>query len=222
MLNGNLHKMTIKEIFLSLLAITIVLLVPHSGIIPLPFGYAIPILIFIWLFLKSGKETFDGIGFSFKRFEIKAAILGSIAGIALFSFLNWVFFPLLQKIIDLPPANLDDFAKIRGNTGFYIFLIAMSWSIGGFYEEIVFHGFIFTRLEKMLPGKHAILLSFVFTNVVFGLYHLQLGIAGAINALLAGFAYHATMLFNKRNMWYAVFCHAMFDTIALTFMYFGY
>lgn len=213
---------SLKEILLSLFAIIIVLLVPHSGIIPLPFGYCIPILVFVWFFLKQYKENFAAIGFSFKRFEIRSALIGTLAGVLIYSFLNWVFFPVLQKIIELPPADLGGFAKIKGNTGFYIFLLAMGWLVGGFYEEIIFHGFIFTRIEKMIPGKYAVLLGFLLTNIIFAFYHAQLGTAGVINAFLAGSAYHALMLYYKRNMWYAVFSHAVFDTIALTFMYAGY
>ncbi len=213
---------SLKEILLSLFAILIVLLVPHSGIIPLPFGYSIPILIFVWLFLKQYKENFAGIGFSFKRFEIRSVLIGTLAGILIYSFLNWVFFPVLEKFIALPPADLGDFAKIKGNTGFYIFLLAMGWIVGGFYEELIFHGFIFTRIEKMIPGKYAVLLGFLLTNIIFAFYHAQLGTGGIINAFLAGSAYHALMLYFKRNMWYAVFAHAVFDTIALTFMYAGY
>ncbi len=213
---------SLKEILLSLFAILIILLVPHSGVIPLPFGYCIPLLIFVWFFLKQYKENFAGIGFSFKRFQIRSVLIGALAGVLVFSFLNWVFFPVLQKIIELPPADLSGFAKIKGNTGFYIFLLAMGWIVGGFYEELIFHGFIFTRIEKMIPGKYAVFLGFLLTNIIFAFYHAQLGIGGVINAFLAGSAYHALMLYYKRNMWYAVFCHAVFDTIALTFLYAGY
>jgi membrane protease YdiL (CAAX protease family) len=213
---------SIKEILLGLSAIIIVLIVPHSGIIPLPFGYSIPILLFVWFYLRQYKESFASIGFSFKRFEIRSVLIGAIAGILIFSFLTWVFFPILQKIIELPPADLGDFTKLRGDPGFYIFLLAMGWIVGGFYEEIIFHGFIFTRLEKILPGNYAVILSFLLTNTIFALYHLQLGTAGVINAFIAGSLYHALMLYYKRNLWYAIFCHAVFDTIALTFLYVGY
>jgi uncharacterized protein len=220
--HGDQPMKNIKEILIIVFAIAFVVIIPHSGIIPLPFGYSIPVLLFVWLFLKSYKEDFGSIGFGFKRFEIRSLLIGTLAGILLFSFLTWVFFPVLQKFIELPDPDLGDFTKIRGNTGFYIFLLAMGWLVGGFYEEIVFHGFIFSRLEKVLPGKYNVLLSFLLTNTIFAMYHVQLGTAGVINAFIAGAAYHALMLYYKRNMWYAIFCHAVFDTIALTFIYAGY
>ena len=211
-----------EEILLALFAIAFVVLIPHSGVIPIPFGYSIPVLIFIWLFLKRSKENFSSIGFSFNRFEVKSVLIGTVTAILLFSFLNWVFFPLLVKIIPLPLANLGDIAKVKGNPGFYIFILAMGWVIGGFYEEIVFHGFIFTRLEKLIPGKYTLVIAFLLCNVIFALYHLQLGSQGVINAFVAGCVYHALMLRYKRNMWYAIICHAVFDSIALTFIYAGY
>lgn len=211
-----------KEILFSLLAIAAVVIIPHAGIVPFPFGYSIPVLLFIWLYLKHSKENFTSVGFSFKRFELKAVIIGVITAILLFSFLNLIFFPLLDKIIDLPAPDLGDIAKIRGNPGFFIFILAMGWLVGGFYEEIVFHGFIFTRLEKLIPGKYTLVIAFLLCNVIFALYHLQLGSQGVINAFVAGCVYHALMLRCKRNMWYAIICHGFFDTIALTFVYAGY
>lgn len=212
----------IKQILFPLIAIALIVLIPHSGIIPLPFGYSIPVLIFIWLYLKLSKENFTSLGFSFKQFEIKPLLIGTVTAVLLFSFLYLMFFPLLEKIIHLPAPYLGDIARIRGNPGFFIFILAMGWLVGGFYEEIVFHGFIFTRLEKFIPGKYTLVIAFLLCNVIFALYHLQLGSHAVINAFIAGCVYHALMLRYKRNMWYAIICHGFFDTIALTFIYAGY
>jgi membrane protease YdiL (CAAX protease family) len=92
---------------------------------------------------------------------------------------------------------------------------------GGFYEEIAFHGYIFTRLEKMLKGKYVLLISYILTNLIFGFYHWQLGASGIINALMAGLAYHALMLKFNRNLWYAFFFHGFFDAIAFTYIFLG-
>lgn len=214
--------MKIKDIITGSAAIAFVVLFPHWGIIPLPFGYTVPVMIFIWLFLKYFKENFSAIGFSLKNFRPSAILTGAVTAILVFSFLNWVFLPLLEKFMGLAPAELGDFKKIRGNPGFFVFILLMGWIVGGFYEEIVFHGFIFTRLEKIISGRNAIIIHVILTNTIFALYHLQLGTSGVINAFVAGTFYHAVMLKFKRNLWYAIFCHAFYDTIALTFIYAGY
>ena len=75
----------------------------------------------------------------------------------------------------------------------------MGWLVGGFYEEIVFHGFIFSRLEKMSRGKYATAIAFIGTAIIFGAYHFQLGGIGLINALIVGAVYLGLFLFYKRN-----------------------
>lgn len=211
-----------KNIFLTILAICLVTILPHFGIIPLPFGYVVPILLFIWLFLKYNKENFSSIGFSFKAFTLRCFLIGTITGVSIFSFLYFVFFPLLQYIVDIPDTRVELYDSLKGNTGLYLFLLVMGWLVGGLYEEIVFHGFIFTYIEKLLPQRMSFIVGFIITNLLFGLYHIQLGYDGVINAFLAGVGYHIVILMNKRNLWYGIICHAIFDTIALTLLYLGY
>jgi len=93
--------------------------------------------------------------------------------------------------------------------------------VGGFYEEIIFHGFIFTRLEKIFKGKWATIVAFIITTVIFGLYHFQQGIKGILLTFIAGAVYHVLILKFNRNLWYGIFIHAFFDFIGLTLIYLG-
>jgi len=216
------EKIYVKKIIYILLAIGFIFFFPHLGIIPIPFGYAIVITVAAWFFLKTTHENFSDLGFSFKRFESKAIVIGAIAAVLIFVFLQYLFFPVLSRIIHLEKANLDDFKQVRHHVFNYIFFLLLSFLGGGFYEELIFHGFIFTRLEKIIPGKHKMPASFLLTNIIFGLYHFQLGTSGVLNAFLAGSAYHAVMIKYNRNLWYSFFAHGFFDTIAFTYIYLGY
>ena len=212
---------TLKNTLLALLAIAFVTLFPHSGLIPLPFGYTVPVLLVIWWYLKATGHNFSHTGFRFRDLTGKAVLIGAVAGLLIFLFLSKVFFPLLSQLVSLPATQVEMYDQLRGNTGFYIFLLIMGWLVGGLYEEIVFHGFLFKEIEKLLPGRNAVLLSFLITNIIFGAYHLQLGYEGAINALLAGMGYNAVILLNRRNLWFGIIAHGVFDTIALTLLYLG-
>jgi membrane protease YdiL (CAAX protease family) len=143
---------------------------PHSGILPM-FTYSIPVLLLIWFYLKQSGEHFSDIGFSFGRITWKAVWVGLISGIVIFYFLQSAFFPLLAKAVPLAPANLKDFAAIRGNIYMYVFVVLMGWIIGGLYEEIVFHGFIFTRLERILPERARTPFAVGVTSIIFAFYH---------------------------------------------------
>ncbi|MFT3932194.1 MAG: CPBP family glutamic-type intramembrane protease [Chitinophagaceae bacterium] len=216
------EKISTGRILLNLLAIAIIFLLPHSGIVPFPFGYAIVLTIGIWLYLKVTKENFNNLGFSFKRFEPKAIVVGAILAIVTFVFLQYAFFPVLHKIIPLEKGRLDGFTQIRHHFINYLFFVLLGFIFGGWYEEIAFHGFIFTRLEKMIGGRYALPVSFIIANIIFGLYHFQLGASGVINAFMAGCVYHAVILKYNRNLWYGFFVHGFFDAIAFTYIYLGY
>lgn len=213
--------MSIKEILLNVFAICVIVILPHTELIP-NFGYSVPILLLVWLLLKYFNETFSKIGFSFKQFKPMAIIIGSLVAVLTLGFMQLIFFPVLENFVVFDETEVGLHAFIKGNKWQYFFILIMGWLVGGFYEEIVFHGFIFSRLEKMIQGKYATAISFIGTAIIFGAYHYQLGGAGLINALIVGAVYLGLFLFYKRNLWYSIFCHGVYNTIVITLIYHGY
>lgn len=218
--------MTIRNPYLealaSMLGIGFVWLLPHFSPVPFPFGYTIPVILAIWLLLKWSGETFSDIGFSFKRISTGALLTGIFFGIILFFLLQYVVMPMLARVLHLPKTNLKDFNFLRHNIIGLLVIIPVAWVVGGIYEEIVFHGYIFTRLSRMITRDAGVWISFLAANIIFGAYHYQQGITGMIHAFIAGCAYQFIAIKKDRNLWYAVFFHAAYDTIALTYIYLGY
>ena len=213
--------MKIKDIFISIAVICIIVVFPHLQLIPI-FGYSLPILLCVWLALSYSGERFSDIGFSFKRFEAKSILIGISIAVLTLAFMQLLFFPALEYIVTLEETEVELYDFIRENQWQFYFTLLMGWLIGGFYEEIVFHGFIFTRLEKMIGGNYSTHLSFVITSILFGVYHFQLGIGGLINALLVGCVYLLLFLMFKRNLWYSIMCHGVYNTLVMTLIYHGY
>ena len=213
--------MKLKEIVLNTIVICIIFILPHTELIP-NFGYSIPILLIVWLSLKYSKETFTDIGFSLNRFKPKSILIGSLVAVLTLCFMQLIFFPALEYFVVFEETDVGLHAFIKGNKWQYFFILIMGWLVGGFYEEIVFHGFIFSRLEKMSRGKYATAIAFIGTAIIFGAYHFQLGGIGLINALIVGAVYLGLFLFYKRNLWYSIFCHGAYNTIVITMIYHGY
>lgn len=176
----------------------------------------------VWLYLKYDSTSFPEIGFSLSKFKGQAILYGIIAAILILSFLQLVFFPIIESFISFPETEVEMYDKLVGNTSFYIIMLAMGWLIGGLYEEIIFHGFIFFQLKKLIPGKYNTQISFTITSVMFGLYHLQLGPADALNAFLVGMGYHLLALWFRGNLWYSIICHGSYNSIVITLLYLGY
>ena len=217
-----LQTLAIKRLLLLAIGIGVVFFLPRVPLVPIPFFYVVPVLWVVWLLLKANREKITELGFSLKGFEWKAAGIGLVCALVLFVFLQYAFFPLLGRFVTLKPADLNDFRGIRHHFPSYIFIVIMGWLVGGFYEELVFHGYIFNGINHLIKGKTGLWISFLLTGTIFGLYHFQLGLSGVINALLAGLAYQGLMLKFNRNLWYSFFFHGFFDTIALTYIYLGY
>ena len=213
--------MRTSDIILSLLVIVIIAVFPHLGLLP-GFSYAVPILLVVWLSLKQFRERFSNLMFRWKGLSWHAAFTGVLAGILLFSFLQLAFWPVLDSALNFEESDADIYRFLKESPLTFGITLAMGWLIGGVYEEIVFHGFMFTRFEKMLPGKNPTLVAFLLTNIIFGAYHLQLGYPGAVNALLAGMAYNGIAIYFNRNLWYAIICHGTYNTLTITFIYLEY
>ena len=209
------------QIILNIVAIGIIIFLPHAEIIPF-FGYSIPIILMVWLVLKKSNENFQDIGFSFKNFSGRAVIVGGLVATATLAFMQIAFHPVLELIINLEYHDVGLTDTIQGGRSQFMIMVVMGWLIGGFYEEIVFHGFMFSRLEKMMKGKYATQLSFVLTAIIFGAYHIQLGPLGVVNALVVGAIYLVLFIAFKRNLWYSIMCHGFYNTMVMTLIYFGY
>ena len=228
MVNSKLHKLILKtessnalKIFLSILTIALCFFIPHYANLSI-FLYPIVVLIVVWLYLKYiSKENFSDIFFSFKRFQVKAIWIGIIAAILLSLFFRYAWDPFINNIIPSGKIDLSDFASIRNNPVNYAIILLLALLVGGFYEEIIFHGFIFTRLEKIFKGKWATIIAFILTTIIFGLYHFQQGLKGILLTAVAGAVYHVLILKFNRNLWYGIFVHAFFDFIGLTLIYLG-
>jgi len=209
---------SVTQNIISLFLVAFAFLFPHYGGLPF-FSYVPIVLIIVWLFLKHVTgENFKDIFFSFKNFRSRSIWLGAMAAVILFAILQYGIMPLFQKFLPNQKIDLHDFDFVKGNLLNYILVLVAALVVGGFYEELIFHGFIFTRFEKIFI-KSKTLISFILSALIFAAYHFQQGPLGMVNAGVAGCAYHAFIIKNDRNLWYELFFHAFYDFIGLSFIY---
>ena len=115
---------------ISILVMAFGILFMHAGGFPMIISPAI-VLVVIWLFLKFiSKEKFSSLLFSFKRFELKAVWVGAIAAVVLAAFFQFLWGPLMEKILPNEKIDLSAFDSIRGNIYNYIFINADGFALG--------------------------------------------------------------------------------------------
>ena len=211
-----------KRTFLNSLAILLCLVLPHYWPVPL-FTYA-PVCLgaVIWL-LRSQGESLSSIGFEFKRFSWKTLPVGLAFAIGWLLTHHYLIQPLMSAVFGVKKADVCAFNFIKHNPIPYLLILLAAWLIGGWYEEIIFRGFIHSRIAGWLKGKkYAFMVSMLFTSTVFALYHIQQGAGGVLHAGIFALIPSYLMYRYKGNLWYGMVFHALYDTIALTLIFLDY
>lgn len=115
------------------------------------------------------------------------------------------------------------FAALRGDTYEYLYwLLPVAWGSAAIGEELVFRGFLQSRLERMFgAGPGAALLAALAQSFIFGALHLYQGAGGALIAGATGLVIGLVYLFGGRNLWICILLHGLIDTVSLTAIYLG-
>jgi membrane protease YdiL (CAAX protease family) len=172
--------------------------------------------------LRRAGETWEGVGLC------KPASLWRTAGLVVFGYLAMgaafaIATQLLLPSLGIAPKVVSLFSGVEGNTAEYLyFLIPVIWGSAAFGEELLFRGYLQTRLHKALgSSKGATFLALSFQALIFGALHSYQGIGGAIMAGAAGLVLGAVYLAARKNLWAPIILHGLVDTVSISAIYFG-
>jgi uncharacterized protein len=206
--------------FLGLQAVIIAFLLLFPHFVPLPFySYSIVCLAVVVYYLKRQKKTLQDLGLKRTGITAHTLIVGILSAVVWIAFNKWVYYPFINHFFVVEPYTEYDF--IREKLSNLIITLIAAWIVGGFYEEIVFRGFIQTTIrEWFVKSKHSFWLAGLLTSFLFGLYHWQQGIFGIVGSFMGGILWTFLLWRYKGNLWYPIISHAIYDTIVLTMIYF--
>ncbi len=116
---------------------------------------------------------------------------------------------------EIPETVNDRFGDIHGSLPFLLLWIAIGWVSAAFCEEVMFRGFIITRLTDIFGGKElAVWVAVILGGIFFGFLHFYYqGWRGFITTGLIGIAFGAMFIILKRNLWPIMIVHGLVDTI---------
>lgn len=198
--------------------LVVVFLVVFPHLVPLPFySYAIVCLLVLYFCLRHQGGIFRHIGLLKKGFTLRAVAIGILSALAWVGFMQLLYIPLIKHLFIVP--DYTEYNFIRENPATLIMTITAAWLIGGFYEEIVFRGYIQNLLQKRIVSRFSIAISILLTSLLFGLYHCQQDIYGIVAAVLGGLFWGILYKKVNNNLWIPVISHAIFDTITLVLIY---
>lgn len=118
----------------------------------------------------------------------------------------------------------DRFSHIEGNLTAYLLIMALVWTHGSFFEELLFRAFIINHTSEALGGGlRGDIIALLISSAFFGYRHAYYqGWHGALATGAGGFAFGVFYLwFGKRNIMPLILAHGAFNTLGQTFRYLG-
>src|SRR5262245_38384486 len=122
---------------------------------------------------------------------------------------------LIRHVIIWPlhlQSRLGGFAAVQGNRLALAGLIGYVILAVGVNEELMFRGFLQTRVERLFgQWPFASVVAAVIAGIVFGLVHRLQGSANVVYAGLLGIALGIIYVREDRNLWVVFVLHSLFD-----------
>ena len=119
------------------------------------------------------------------------------------------------------PAEVARFADLPGNLPLLLGLLALSWTIAAFGEEVLFRGFLQPRLAAAFGGTGGAGILAAFAQaLLFGLGHAYQGATGMLVTATLGLVFGLLYL-RLRSLWPLVIAHGLIDSVGMLALFAG-
>lgn len=188
-----------------------------AGLVPLsrtPF-----LLLLGWASLRLRWLGWRDVGFRLPPRIGRAIAVGAVAGIAIELFAIHVTIPRIAALTGSPP-DVSDLGAVTGNLPLLLILLAVSWILAAFGEELAFRGYLMSRVAGALGGMApGWAVSLVAVSLFFGIGHDTQGVAGIAQESLSGAWLGLLYLASGRNLVAPIVAHGISNTLALVLIY---
>lgn len=190
------------------------------GLVPLtktPFLFLIA-----WLSLRLRRLQWRDVGLARPANWSRAITIGVAAGIAMELLALFVTEPCIARLAGGDP-GLEEFRPVVGNLPLAFILIAASWVLAAFGEELVYRGYVIHRVATAAGGTTgAFAAALVIATLVFGYAHAPgQGLAGALQEGFSGLLLGLLYLADHRNLTVPIVAHGIANTLAFVLIYLG-
>lgn len=211
-----LNRITTSELVVTIVCLAVIMLLP-------PLGVIIAFLLVV-LYLLIGAERLQrlrSIGFTQPDSWTKAIAVCFLLGLVIETCFVVVITPLIEQLTG-SGIDLSAYDNIRGNIPNYLLMLLVGWVVGGFIEEILFRGFLVTRISRLLGDtRTAQWLAILLTSMTFGFSHLYQGWSGVISTALISVILGIIFIKSGRVLWYSILTHGFINLVSLTLIFLG-
>jgi uncharacterized protein len=208
-----------KAVFWKIIAIVEIIL----AALVIVFDLFIPTIVILGMIVISlliRREHISALGF--KKFKnVPRAAITIFALVLCWQLLQLGLFMPIMNHLTGTTQDLSTFLKLQGNPGYLAFLLAASWTLAAFGEEMVYRGFLQKRLCDVFgsawPG---LVISLGVSSILFGIAHTEQGIIGVVITLLDALFFSSLKLKYQNNLWASILAHGFSNTVGIVVFYF--
>jgi membrane protease YdiL (CAAX protease family) len=184
-------------------------------------------LVLVWLGLRMRGQSWAHFGLVFAMPQRESAIKIlwqslAVFGAALAAFVLGSI--VMANIVGIPEgADMSTYNYIYHNLPMLIGALIGVYIVSSFGEEVIYRGFLLTRLEELgSTVNERVLRTFavLISAVIFGLIHFDWGIMGVGQTAFMGLALAIAYYKVQRNLWVNIIAHGYMDTILIVQMFF--
>lgn len=168
-------------------------------------------LIAVFAMIRIRRQTPAAIGL--KRRPLHVIAVGALVALPVCFLCGFI---ANMTFVALSQTSMETFVEERAEFLGEIGKIPLGWIVPvsvfvGIYEEILFRGFILSRLCALFRSRAA---PIVISSAVFGALHFDQGLAGMIQTGVIGLVM-AIVVTTTKSLWPAIIAHASIDAIGL-------
>lgn len=180
---------------------------------PIPLGIIILLVVCLSVMsLKTRKQTWKEMGFSMDDFKLPKIVLGLVLTIIYLLIFQFLIGPVLDCW--LPKANLQALGIVKKDIGKLAMYLLATWTMAAFGEELIFRGYLVSRLMDLLGNTPPARLTCVFlSSIPFAFVHTYQGVHGMITAGILGIFQSIVYLVDKKKLVIPIVVHGSFDTV---------
>lgn len=174
-----------------------------------------------WLSLWLRRVGWRGIGLRAPSDWRRVILLGIVIGAVYQAFSILLLVPFLHRVTNTP-LDLSQFASLPGSIPNLLLWLAISWIFAATLEELVYRGYVFSRITDLLGSSRWGLTAGVFLSAAFfGLAHLYQGVSGVLETFVFGAVLSGLYLYSGRNLWLPIIAHGVNNTFGFLLIFFG-
>jgi membrane protease YdiL (CAAX protease family) len=178
----------------------------------------------VWLGLRLRGERWLRFGLRFGWPGVKPAMMVVLKSLPVFILATLAFVlsgSLLAKMLDsTQQGDFSGFAFLAGRPWLLVGTIITAWITASFSEEVLYRGFLLSRIEDLFSGARAATWAAALgSSALFGLAHFTWGPVGMVQTFAMGLVLALGFLKFGRNLWVTILAHAYMDTLLFVSVY---